>query len=148
MNNNDRNEAKECGGRREFMVKAGAAAGLLVLSLGGAKAANAGSPTGDDELVVKLTPESQLTKVGGSDVFDTKVGKVIVIRKAESSYAAFSAACTHKGGPLAFDAATGQIACPLHGSRFDAATGSVKKGPAEAGLAAYSTSTAVIVKVA
>ena len=147
MKNNDCNEFADCGGRREFLVKAGGAAGLLVLSLGGSKAVSAGQPSGDDELVVKLSASSALSKIGGTEIFETKVGKVIVVRTDEAAYSAFDAKCTHKGGPLKMDAATNQLVCPWHGSRFEAVSGAVKKGPAETGLTSHSTTTAVVVSL-
>ena len=63
--------------------------------------------TGGD-LVLKLDASSPLSKPGGSQTFDTKSGKVIVLRNGDLSFAAFSAKCTHKGGTLSYDDQTGQ----------------------------------------
>jgi Rieske Fe-S protein len=147
------NDDNKCGGRREFLVKASAIAGGVVLSLSGLSAAQGqkddlkkDDPVSDD-LVLKLDSSSPLSKAGGSQIFDTKSGKIIVIRNDETSFAAFSAKCTHKGGTLAYDAKTEQLACPLHGSRFDSANGSVVKGPASQPLPAFTTGSAVVVSL-
>jgi len=147
------NDEKKCGGRREFLVKASAIAGSVVLSLSGLNAASAqkDDPKTDDsiaeDLVLKLDSASPLGKVGGSQVVDTKSGKIIVIRNGEMSFTAFSAKCTHKNGTLSYDDKTKQLVCPLHGSRFDGANGSVVKGPASQALASFMTDSAVVVSL-
>ncbi len=138
-------DEQKCGGRREFLVKASAIAGGVVLSLTGLEKANA--QTESDDLVLKLDAASPLNKIGGSQSVETKSGKVLVIRTGESNFAAFSGKCTHKGGTLAYDEKTKQIACPLHGSRFDPANGNVLKGPAAQTLPALTTDNAVVVSL-
>jgi Rieske Fe-S protein len=146
-------DENKCGGRRDFLVKASAIAGGVVLSLSGltaAKGQKEASKTPDtasDELVLKLDASGPLGKVGGSQVFETKSGNIIVIRNGEMSFAAFSAKCTHKGGKLAYDEKTKQIACPLHGSQFSPADGSVLKGPALQPLPAFMTDNAIVVSL-
>jgi Rieske Fe-S protein len=54
---------------------------------------------------------------------------VVVTRTAGGDVHAFSAVCTHQGCTVA-SVAGGTIDCPCHGSRFDAATGAVRAGPA------------------
>ncbi|MDQ6787997.1 MAG: Rieske (2Fe-2S) protein [Acidobacteriota bacterium] len=153
---------KNCGGRREFIVKATAIAGGLALSLsglGGAATAqkktdqDAKMPaklpddkTASDETVLKLDADSPLAKVGGSQTIETKAGKVIVVRTAAETYIALSAICTHKGGPIKYDAEKQQLFCPWHNSRFDA-DGKVIKPPAKTGLTKYTTEEAVLVNV-
>lgn len=147
------NDEKKCGGRREFLVKASAIAGGVVLSLSGLSAAQGQKDDAkkDDsmaeDLVLKLDASSPLGKSGGSQIFDTKSGKIIVIRKDETTFAAFSAKCTHKGGTLEYNAKTAQLNCPLHGSLFDSTNGSVVKGPAKLPLPAYATDSAVVVSL-
>lgn len=144
---------RKCDGRREFLVKASAIAGGIVLSLSGLSAVQGQkdeSKTADenaDDLVLKLDASSPLNKVGGSQVLETKSGKVIVIRSGEMNFAAFSAKCTHKGGTLAYDEKTKQLVCPLHGSRFDGANGNVAKGPASQPLPSFTTDSAVVVSL-
>lgn len=50
--------------------------------------------------------------------------------------------CSHRGGPLSDgDVVGGCFSCPWHGSRFDAATGQVKRGPASIPQPVYETRT-------
>jgi Rieske Fe-S protein len=65
--------------------------------------------------------------VGGGVVLDDR--KLVITRPTADDVRAFSAVCTHQGCTVA-DVADGIIACPCHGSRFDAATGAVRRGPA------------------
>ncbi len=146
--------AAGCGGRREFLVKASAIAGGVVLSLSGLKAAQAQKDKKKDgdsmneDLVLKLDAASPLATIGGTETIKTKsAGKVIVIRNGEMSFAAFSTKCPHKGGPVKFDEKTKQLVCDWHGSRFDPANGNVLKEPAKDPLTAYLTDSAVVVSV-
>ncbi|MGI8470149.1 MAG: ubiquinol-cytochrome c reductase iron-sulfur subunit [Pyrinomonadaceae bacterium] len=137
------NEKAECGGRREFLVKASALAGGLVLSLSGAARAN--EKTGAaDEVVLKLDASSPLSRVGGFDTIDTKAGKVIVVRIGDGEFKAYSAVCPHKGGPISYDETSKQLVCSWHGSQFDM-NGKVVKGPARADLSAYAAENEVVV---
>jgi thiosulfate dehydrogenase [quinone] large subunit len=148
-----------CGGRREFLVKASAIAGGVVLSLSGLSAVQAqkkdkkdkqaDGDTMNEDLVIKLDASSPLNKVGGTDTVETKsAGKIIIVNNGEMHFAAFTAKCPHKGGPIKYDEKTKQLFCPWHGSRFDPATGSVLKDPAKVPLTAYTAGTAVVVALA
>jgi len=133
MNDCDRSNA--CLSRREFLVKAGFAAGVTALTV-----SSLGSTAGAmvfEDVTIAVGPDSPLAKIGGFSIVDSSAGKIIVIRESDTKFAAFSAKCTHKGGQVEYDAATKQIACPKHGSRFDHETGAVLKGPAEAPLPSY-----------
>ena len=147
------NDENKCGGRREFLVKASAIAGGVVLSLSGFSAVRGQKDdsktdgTIAEDVVLKLDSSSPLGKVGGSQTVDTKSGKIIVIRNGEMSFTAFSAKCTHKNGTLGYDDKTKQLVCPLHGSRFNGANGSVVKGPAAQPLASFMTDSAVVVSL-
>jgi len=56
----------------------------------------------------------------------------VCLANVKGKYFAIRNACTHLGGPLAQGKLEGQIVeCPWHGSRFDLATGEVKRGPAQ-----------------
>ncbi|WP_329390450.1 Rieske (2Fe-2S) protein [Streptomyces sp. NBC_01716] len=72
---------------------------------------------------------------GGGKVFEDK--GVVVTQPTAGEFKAFSAACTHSGCTVG-DISNGTITCPCHGSQFDAADGSVKKGPASKPLGAAS----------
>ena len=144
-----------CTSRREFLVKTTATAGGLVLALSGLQATQAqetpaslktAAPVAaqSDEAVLKLDDKSPLSKVGGFDTIETKAGKVVVVRTSETDFKAFSAVCTHKGGPIKYDEKTQQLFCPWHNSRFDT-EGKVVKGPAKEPLSSYMTEKAVVV---
>ena len=136
----------ECGGRREFLVKASALAGGLVLSLSGVVKAEERSVVSDaaDEVSLKLDDKSPLSKVGGFDTIDTKSGKVVVVRVDDSTFKAYSAICPHKGGPIKYNESAKQLFCPWHNSLFDM-NGKVVKGPARTDLAAYAAQNEVVV---
>ena len=68
-------------------------------------------------------------------VYDS-TDRVIVAKTTVGSYVAVSAACTHQGSTVAFQASRNQFSCPTHGSQFSS-SGSVITGPASAPLRAY-----------
>ena len=74
--------------------------------------------------------------VGGSASFtDPKSGDpALVIQQPAGRFTAFDAVCPHAGCTVGYVAAARIIACPCHGSEFDARTGSVLRGPAPTGL--------------
>jgi len=142
------NDNSACLGRREFLVKAGIIAGGVVLTVSSVGSA-VGAVTFED-VTVPIGADSPLAKVGGFEIVDSSAGKLIVIREDTDKFAAFSAKCTHRGGIVDYDAEKKQIHCPKHGSRFDAETGAVVKGPADEPLKSYpaaSSNSSVTVKV-
>lgn len=149
----DESASSICNNRREFLVKATAMAGGVVLSLSGMKSAvaqtnaastekNSAAPL--DEIVVKLDDKSPLGKVGGFTTIETKAGKVVVVRTTETAYSAYSAICPHKGGPIEYDEKTQQLFCPWHNSRFDTA-GKVVRGPAKTSLKSFAAQKALVI---
>jgi thiosulfate dehydrogenase [quinone] large subunit len=58
----------------------------------------------------------------------------LVIQPSAGTFVAFDAVCPHAGCTVGYDAAQKIIACPCHGSRFNASTGAVEAGPAPRGL--------------
>jgi len=74
---------------------------------------------------------------------DSPWGAVLVYGRSERVFA-IANMCTHQGAPLhrgPVDLRSGiPIAtCPAHGSMFDLATGTVRRGPAMHPVAAYET---------
>ncbi|MQA82594.1 MAG: Rieske 2Fe-2S domain-containing protein [Streptosporangiales bacterium] len=133
--------------RRHVIAAAGAGFGVLAV----AGCANGGDP-GPAESSQSSPSESNdgATPVpeDGAELAtlaDIKVGEavaaksgeedVIVARPTEDTATAFSAKCTHKGCPV--KPSGKELKCPCHGSRFEAATGKVLGGPAEAPLGAF-----------
>jgi len=110
---------------------AGAAAGAVALTACGSD----GSPSGSTAAPPAAAPGETLTALSDIQVGQAKAAKtadgkdVIVTRTAEGTAAAFSAICTHQGCAVVPEGA--ELKCPCHNSIFDAATGAVKKGPAD-----------------
>ena len=75
---------------------------------------------------------------GSCKAFDINGVKIIVAHLADG-YHAIENRCSHAGSPLL----TGkiyrgnQIACPIHGARFDLKTGAAKSPPAFTGLKVF-----------
>jgi Rieske Fe-S protein len=135
-------------GRREFLVKAGIITGGLVLTVSSLRSA-AGAMTFED-VTIAVGADSPLARAGGYEIVNSSAGKLIVIRDGADKFTAFSAKCTHRGAIVEYDPVAKQIHCPRHGSRFDAETGAVVKGPADEPLKSYPAATgdsSVTVKV-
>jgi nitrite reductase/ring-hydroxylating ferredoxin subunit/uncharacterized membrane protein len=65
-------------------------------------------------------------------------GDRIVLARTEDGYVAFDDYCPHRGGSLAGGSMMcGTVQCPWHGSQFDVRDGSLRAGPAEAGIRTY-----------
>lgn len=74
-------------------------------------------------------------------------GTVIVAKTTTGSYIALSAACTHQGTAVQFQAGSNNFACPTHGSQFNA-SGGVVNGPAASSLRAYTvTQTGTMLRI-
>ena len=61
---------------------------------------------------------------------------IILIRKDQASYAAFSAICTHLGCIVKWESNSRQIQCPCHAAVFDI-NGQVVAGPPPTPLQSY-----------
>ncbi|MEU3572654.1 Rieske 2Fe-2S domain-containing protein [Kitasatospora sp. NPDC036755] len=85
-------------------------------------------------------PAASVPVGGSAQVKDPATGDAVyIVQPKAGQYCAFSAVCTHAG--CAVDAPkNGQLYCPCHGSRFDAATGAVVNGPAVKPLPKYAVS--------
>ncbi|MCI2422398.1 Rieske (2Fe-2S) protein [Saccharopolyspora sp. K220] len=117
---------------------AGAALGTVALTACGGEAA---PPAPANEPGAPPAPAGQslgalsAVPVGGAVAVTTPGGQqAIVSRPNDTTVAGFSAACTHRGCPVAPQGT--ELRCPCHGSVFDAFTGAVKHGPAETPLTA------------
>jgi Rieske Fe-S protein len=98
---------------------------------GDADSGDQGSGGGDAPSGALATTDE--VPVGGGTVFQKE--KIVVTQPTEGDFKAFTAVCTHQGctvGSVNGDT----IQCNCHGSQFDAADGTVKKGPASKALAA------------
>lgn len=97
---------------------------------GAPAAANAYGAAPSRETGVALARLDQV-KAGAGLVLAKR--RLVLTRDARGTVRCFSALCTHQGCTVT-TVADGAITCPCHGSRFDAATGSVIGGPAPAPL--------------
>jgi Rieske Fe-S protein len=88
----------------------------------------AGSTGGGTELA-----KTSEIAVGGGKIIEAQ--KVVVTQPTKGTFKCFSAVCTHAGCTVS-SVSNGVISCPCHGSKFSAADGSVKGGPAPSPLAA------------
>jgi Rieske Fe-S protein len=101
---------------------AGAPAGGSTSGGSSSAATTTSGGSGDSEGVAK----SDVPVGGGTIVAATKT---VITQPAAGQFKAFSSICTHMGCPVA-SVADGTINCNCHGSRYDIATGAVKRGPA------------------
>lgn len=66
---------------------------------------------------------------------------VVLVRDGDRLFA-IGNRCSHQGAPLSkgratFSGSIAQVTCPVHGSSFDLASGTVKRGPATEAVPAY-----------
>lgn len=120
---------------RRTVLTTGAAVAGAVVGAAALSACGSETPSGSAVAPPATAPGETLTalsdiQVGQAKAAKTSDGKdVIVTRTAEGTAAAFSAICTHQGCAVVPQGA--ELKCPCHNSVFDAATGAVKKGPAD-----------------
>jgi len=78
--------------------------------------------------------------VGGSATFtDPASGDpALIVQQTAGDFRAFDAVCPHAGCTVAYQPSARIIACPCHGSEFNARTGAVLRGPAPSGLTTIS----------
>ncbi|MFE7593805.1 Rieske 2Fe-2S domain-containing protein [Kitasatospora sp. NPDC057512] len=118
-------------GRDRTAASKQSAAPVSGAPVSGAPAATAPAPA---------VPAASVPVGGSAQVKDPATGDAVyIVQPKAGQYCAFSAVCTHAG--CAVDAPkNGQLYCPCHGSRFDAATGAVVNGPAVKPLPRYAVS--------
>jgi thiosulfate dehydrogenase [quinone] large subunit len=109
---------------------ASAATAAATPSASGSSGSQGSHPAGTAIALAKNVP------VGGSASFtDPSSGDPsLVIQATAGKFLAFDAVCPHAGCTVAYDQSARVIACPCHGSQFNAATGAVEQGPATTGL--------------
>ena len=117
-----------CAGRRQFLTRT--VVGGLAIALGATvtraddddaplpPAKTPANAADNGDLVIKPSDYPELGKVGGFVTLDTKAGKIVVARADETKFVAVGAVCTHKGGPIEYDAPTTQFYCPWHKIAF------------------------------
>jgi thiosulfate dehydrogenase (quinone) large subunit len=145
-------------GRREVVVTAAvASASLAVGGLAAGLGRLAGGTSGQQDEQA-LSPTAAATPAATASASSTPAGKVIgaasqvpvgqaasftdpssgdpslVIQPSAGTFVAFDAVCPHAGCTVGYNAAQKVIACPCHGSQFNASTGAVEVGPATRGL--------------
>lgn len=120
-------------GRRAVLIGGAAVAGVGVLAACSTSDGGSGSQAtplpGGGLVALSDVP------VGGAVSAKTADGaEIVVAQPTAGEVVAFSAVCTHQGCIVAPDGA--ELACPCHGSRFEAVTGAVVDGPASEPLPA------------
>ncbi|MBT2387297.1 Rieske (2Fe-2S) protein [Streptomyces sp. ISL-11] len=131
--------------RRTLVAAAGATGLVAALAACGSDDGKGSKETGPEEQPGTTTPpatgespkeaqpkgealaRASEIPVGGGKVFADR--KVVVTQPVKGEFKAFSAVCTHQGCVVK-DVSDGTINCPCHGSKFSAADGSVRNGPA------------------
>ena len=78
------------------------------------------------------TPLSQIP-VGGGTIVTVGERPILLVQPTAGTVRAFDASCPHRGTTVD-PPQNGVITCPNHFSQFDAATGALRKGPADRGL--------------
>ncbi|MFD8482535.1 ubiquinol-cytochrome c reductase iron-sulfur subunit [Kitasatospora sp. NPDC059673] len=82
-------------------------------------------------------PAAQVPVGGCATVKDPASGDAVyIVQPTAGKYAGLSSVCTHSGCAVN-PPKDGQLYCPCHGSKFDAATGAVLNGPATKPLPTY-----------
>ncbi|MFF0293535.1 ubiquinol-cytochrome c reductase iron-sulfur subunit [Kitasatospora sp. NPDC004615] len=82
-------------------------------------------------------PAAQVPVGGSATVKDPASGDAVyIVQPSAGKYAGLSSVCTHSGCAVN-PPKDGQLYCPCHGSKFDAATGAVINGPATKPLPTY-----------
>jgi len=131
--------------RKDFLsqVGVGAAAFLAPICLGGIAGCGKSStgstpsiPTPPSNIDFTLDVSSGALASNGG--FLVSQG-ILVARTNAGAFLAVSAACTHEGTTVNYNAANNNFVCPNHGAKFSS-SGMVTLGPATTNLKSYNTS--------
>jgi Rieske Fe-S protein len=124
--------------RRNVLTTGAAVAGAAVGTVALAACGSSSSDSGTAGPAKQAAPGQSLAALADIPVGQAKAAKtsdgqdVMIARTNDTTAVAFSAICTHQGCTVT--PAGAELKCPCHGSIFDALTGAVKKGPANAPL--------------
>jgi cytochrome b6-f complex iron-sulfur subunit len=128
--------------RKNFLsqVGVGAAAFLAPICLGGiagcGKSSNDSTPSAPSNVDFTLDVSSGALASNGG--FLVSQG-ILVARTNAGAFLAVSAACTHEGTTVNYNAANNNFVCPNHGAKFSS-SGMVTLGPATTNLKSYNIS--------
>ena len=127
-----------------LVVVAGGAAALVGRLTGGSKTSSAGTsfgtgpPPPTTSPVPTTVPHPASTSTSSSPPASLprgkKLGSASAVPATSGHFIAFDAVCPHAGCTVAYQRGAKVIACPCHGSEFNAQTGAVEVGPASQGL--------------
>ena len=131
--------------RKDFLsqVGVGAAAFLAPICLGGIAGCGKSS-TGSTPIVPSPPSSIDFTLDVSSGALSSNGGflvsqGILVARTNAGAFLAVSAACTHQGTNVNYNAANNNFVCPSHFSEFSS-SGMVTLGPATTNLKSYNTS--------
>ena len=124
-----RNQMKDMSGERKLSRRAtlrGAAA-LLFAPFAMRISLDTAHATG--KKIVRLSK----LPIGSTFSFTTSTqGLPAIVLRTKTGVFGYSMICTHQGGSLAYNRSTKQLACPLHGAKFDPLKGGqVVSAPAD-----------------
>jgi cytochrome b6-f complex iron-sulfur subunit len=127
--------------RKDFLaqVGVGAAALIIPMCMGGLSSCKktTATPTPTPAPTVDFTLDVSTGALSANGGYLVHSG-VIVARTNTGDFIAVSAACTHQGTTVQYDAANNYIVCPNHGAQFNL-SGVVTLGPANKNLTQYNT---------
>ncbi len=128
--------------RKDFLsqVGVGAAAFLAPICLGGiagcGKSSKESTPSAPSNVDFTLDVSSGALASNGGYLVSQGI---LVARTNSGTFLAVSAACTHEGTSVTYNAANNNFVCPNHGAKFSS-SGMVTLGPATTNLKSYNTS--------
>jgi cytochrome b6-f complex iron-sulfur subunit len=128
--------------RKDFLsqVGVGAAAFLAPICLGGiagcGKSSKNSNPSAPSNVDFTLDVSSGALASNGGYLVSQGI---LVARTNSGTFIAVSAACTHEGTSVTYNAANNNFVCPNHGAKFSS-SGMVTLGPASTNLKSYNTS--------
>ena len=119
-------------GRREVLTTTAAVAGLVATATL-VSACDLGSESHDPASAGTVLAPVSAVPVGGALIVNTGNTAYVVAQQTAGEIVCHSAVCPHQGC-LCTQIQSGEAVCPCHGSRFDAFSGAVLRGPASTGL--------------